>query len=69
VFAAMLSNENFEEAKTGLLTIKDFSAEVIRQMLKFIYTLSVPETSKETICDLYRAADKVTIYHLNPSKN
>jgi hypothetical protein len=58
----MLSNENFEEAKTGLLVIKDFSPEVIRILLTFIYTLSVPDTSKETICDLYRAADKVTIY-------
>jgi hypothetical protein len=60
VFAAMLSNENFKESKTGLLVIKDFSADVIRILLTFLYTLSVPDTSKETICDLYRAADKVT---------
>jgi hypothetical protein len=56
----MLSNENFEESKSGLLVIKDFSADVIRQLLKFIYTFSLAEISKEIVCDLYRAADKVT---------
>jgi hypothetical protein len=56
VFAAI-----FEKSKSGQIVIKEFSAEVIKQLLKFIYTASVPEISKETVCDLYRASSKVII--------
>jgi hypothetical protein len=61
VFAAMLSN-NFEESKKDLVVIEDFSADVIRELLKFIYTSSVPNISEEIVCDLYHAADKVTVF-------
>jgi hypothetical protein len=58
--AAMLSNENFEETKTGVLIIKDFSPKVIRQLLTFFYSFTIPDVSEETISDLYLAADKVS---------
>jgi hypothetical protein len=59
VFAAMLLNDNFEESKKGLLVIKDFSADVIRILLTYLYSFSFSGFSEENICDLYNAADKV----------
>jgi hypothetical protein len=40
----------------------DFSAGVIRELLKFVYNSSAPDISEEVVCDLYYAADKVTVF-------
>jgi hypothetical protein len=62
VFATMVSNKYFVEAQTARLVIKDVSAGVIRELLKFVYNSSAPDISEEVVCDLYYAADKVTVF-------
>ena len=59
VFAAMF-NHDLEETKLGVVSITDLDTEVLREMLKFIYTGKVAQL--DTMADaLLAAADKVSI--------
>ncbi|XP_073841531.1 speckle-type POZ protein-like [Musca autumnalis] len=61
VFAAMFRN-NFQENKTNLIRIDDMVAEVIEEMLKFLYTGGdVLETFAK---DLFIAANKYSLLDL-----
>ena len=57
VFAAMFGHD-LEENKKGIVAITDLDIDVLKEMLKFIYTGKV--TQLETMADtLLAAADKV----------
>ena len=59
VFAAMFGHD-LEENKQGYVVITDLDSDVLKEMLKFIYTGKV--TQLETMADtLLAAADKVVI--------
>ncbi len=60
VFAAMFGHIEMDENKNGIVQIKDLEPDVLREMLKFIYTGKT--TQLETMADeLLSAADKVKI--------
>lgn len=64
VFAGMFRHIEMEESKQGVVQIKDLEPEVLKEMLKFIYTGKA--TQLETMADeLLSAADKVifAIHH------
>ena len=57
VFEAMLKNNSFKEAQENTIKIVDFSADVINELIFFIYTGTAPKAN--TIAkDLLIAADK-----------
>ena len=61
VFAAMFGHHEMEESKQGEATIKDLEPEVLKEMLKYIYTGKV--TQLESMADeLLAAADKVSCH-------
>lgn len=57
VFAAMFEHE-MEERKTKRVTIADIDADVLKEMLLYIYTGQTPNLSRIADC-LLAAADKV----------
>lgn len=59
VFAAMFEHE-MEERKRNRVDITDVDHEVLREMLRFIYTGRAPNLEKMAD-DLLAAADKVCI--------
>jgi len=62
VFAAMF-NHDLEETKLGVVSITDLDTEVLREMLKFIYTGKVAQL--DTMADaLLAAADKYALERL-----
>lgn len=65
VFAAMFEHE-MEERKQNRVAISDVDHEVLKEMLRFIYTGKAPNLEKMAD-DLLAAADKVEIY--NPKWN
>lgn len=62
VFAAMFEHE-MEERKQNRVTINDVDHEVLKEMLRFIYTGKSPHLEKMAD-DLLAAADKVNISFL-----
>ena len=61
VFAGMFRHIEMEENKQGVVQIQDLEPEVLKEMLKFIYTGKVSQL--ETMADdLLSVADKVYIY-------
>lgn len=62
VFAAMFEHE-MEERKRNRVDITDVDHEVLREMLRFIYTGRAPNLEKMAD-DLLAAADKVCIVFL-----
>lgn len=63
VFAAMFEHE-MEERKRNRVDITDVDHEVLREMLRFIYTGRAPNLDKMAD-DLLAAADKVRVYFIN----
>ncbi|XP_073841539.1 speckle-type POZ protein-like [Musca autumnalis] len=61
VFAAMFRN-NFEESKTNRIKIDDMDAEVIEEMLKFLYTGG--DISEKFAEELFVAANKYSLLYL-----
>ncbi|XP_073814363.1 speckle-type POZ protein-like [Musca autumnalis] len=61
VFAAMFRN-NFEESKTNRIQIDDMDAEVIEEMLKFLYTGG--DISEKFAEELFIAANKYSLLDL-----
>ncbi|XP_073838071.1 TD and POZ domain-containing protein 4-like [Musca autumnalis] len=61
VFAAMFRN-NFEESKTNRIQIDDMDAEVIEEMLKFLYTSG--DISERWVEELFIAANKYSLLDL-----
>ena len=58
VFAGMFRHIEMEESKQGVVQIKDLQPEVLKEMLKFIYTGKASQL--ENMADeLLSAADKV----------
>lgn len=62
VFAAMFEHE-MEERKLNRVAITDVDHEVLKEMLRFIYTGKAPNLDKMAD-DLLAAADKVSNYYL-----
>lgn len=62
MFAAMFEHE-MEERKRNRVDITDVDHEVLREMLRFIYTGRAPNLDKMAD-DLLAAADKVHIYFI-----
>ncbi|XP_073841535.1 speckle-type POZ protein-like [Musca autumnalis] len=61
VFAAMFRNDS-QESKTNLIRIDDMDAEVIEEMLKFMYTCgNIPE---KMAAELFIAANKYSLLDL-----
>lgn len=60
VFAAMFEHE-MEERKQNRVAITDVDHEVLKEMLRFIYTGKAPNLEKMAD-DLLAAADKVNIF-------
>lgn len=63
VFAAMFEHE-MEEKKQNRVEITDMDPEVLKEMLKFIYTGKAP-TIEKLDADLLAAADKVSFSPLS----
>ena len=62
VFAGMFRHIEMEESKQGVVQIQDLEPEVLKEMLKFIYTGKVSQL--ETMADdLLSVADKVYMYY------
>ena len=61
VFAAMFGHNEMDENKNGVVQIKDLEPEVLKEMLKFIYTgkTSLLDTMAD---ELLSAADKVYLH-------
>lgn len=60
VFSAMFEHE-MEESKQNRVMISDVEHEVLKEMLRFIYTGKAPNLDKMAD-DLLAAADKVNIF-------
>lgn len=58
VFAAMFEHEDTKEAIEKKVIIEDVSAEVMRTLLRYIYTSTV-ESKDDLSVELFSAADKV----------
>lgn len=63
VFAAMFEHE-MEERKQNRVTISDVEHDVLKEMLRFIYTGKSPNLEKMAD-DLLAAADKVCIHNFD----
>lgn len=63
VFKAMF-NYKLKENLTNRVVIDDFRADVVKAMLKYIYTAYLPEDIKHIAIDLYIAAEKYFIESL-----
>jgi len=65
VFAAMFSHSDTEESKTNKVEISDLEPDTLEQLLKFIYTDKIDESSLTTLaCGLLTAADKYNVQRL-----
>ena len=63
VFAGMFRHIEMEESKQGIVQIKDLEPDVLKEMLKFIYTGKTSQL--ESMADeLLSAADKVRFFLL-----
>jgi speckle-type POZ protein len=63
VFCAMLTHENTEESRTGIMNITDVDGPVIKEMLKYIYSGYYSE-EHDLAEDLLIAADKYRLDEL-----
>ncbi|KAI6241409.1 hypothetical protein M3Y99_00368900 [Aphelenchoides fujianensis] len=66
VFAAMLNHKDTDEARSGILNIKDVDFPVVKEMMHFIYAGRCSPDMPEMASDLLIAADK---YRLEDLKN
>lgn len=57
-------NYKLKENLTNRVIIEDFRADVVKAMLKYIYTAFLPEDIKHIAVDLYIAAEKYFIESL-----
>ncbi|XP_064487789.1 speckle-type POZ protein-like isoform X2 [Ornithodoros turicata] len=62
VFHAMFMND-MKEKQESLVEVKDLSADVVREMLTFVYTDEAPNLCSMA-CDLLQAADKYDLERL-----
>ncbi|MCO5557442.1 hypothetical protein L7F22_011006 [Adiantum nelumboides] len=64
VFKAMLESE-MEESRSGIIKITDFSYEVLRFFVHYLYTAEIyPESLEECAFDLLALAEKYNVKHL-----
>lgn len=64
VFKAMLESE-MEESRSGTIKITDFSYEVLRLFVHYLYTAEIyPESLEECAFDLLALAEKYNVKHL-----
>ncbi|XP_059221204.1 protein roadkill-like [Stomoxys calcitrans] len=65
VFAAMFEHKSMKENSTNCVDIEDFEANVIREMLSFMYTGKLgPKLDWTLAKNLYAAADKYNVKQL-----
>ncbi|XP_044015086.1 speckle-type POZ protein-like [Aphidius gifuensis] len=62
VFSAMFDHESMKESRDNRVVIKDIDADVVKQMLEYIYTGKTPSKINDCVHDLIGAADK---YHID----
>lgn len=64
VFKAMLESE-MEESRSGTIRITDFSYEVLRLFIHYLYTAEIyPESLEDCAFDLLALAEKYNVKHL-----
>ncbi|KAI5081698.1 hypothetical protein GOP47_0001441 [Adiantum capillus-veneris] len=64
VFKAMLESE-MEESRSGIIKITDFSYEILRLFVHYLYTAEIyPESLEECAFDLLALAEKYNVKHL-----
>lgn len=63
-FANLLSDKNYTESKIGLIEIETFSADIILQLLRFIYNIDM-NLNSDNVIDCYHAADQVTDFYFD----
>ncbi|XP_044015191.1 speckle-type POZ protein-like [Aphidius gifuensis] len=61
VFSAMFDYESMKESRDNRVVIKDIDADVVEQMLEYIYTEKTPSKIDDCVYDLIGAADKYQI--------
>ncbi|XP_044021012.1 speckle-type POZ protein-like [Aphidius gifuensis] len=66
VFSAMFDYESMKESRDNRVVIKDIDADVVKQMLEYIYTGKTPSKINDCVHDLIGAAVK---YQINDLKD
>lgn len=73
-FFTNMFRSNREEVKENVVTISDFTMPILRILISFLYTGKLPHSNSDmtssdyldldSLCDIYRAADKYCIVEL-----